>query len=263
MQAEKWFINGAPTYADRVWDGRPVEGLLFGTTGGPLRTAELAAALPAWRAHGLTFVAVHWQSNAVHRQSELAELEVVLEEADWHRMAVMLTLFDRVRAPQLQGEGAVLREASEVLEWLTAKGFRNVLVEVCRAGEHPDVRQPVLRPDPGDELLRLVRGAGIPAGACYSPGRLPPPAVVAASDFLLLNGADLGPAALARLVEEARWVEGYRPMPVLLVGTGASRSLEAAVAAYAGWCQTASGPPAPGARVGGPFPSGVRRVTGV
>ena len=53
-------------------------------------------------------------------------------------------------------------------------------------------------------------------GASFNGGRIPHPAVAAASDFLLLHGNGVtDPERIAEMVRQARLLPTYRPMPIL------------------------------------------------
>lgn len=89
IQADKFLINGIPTYKDRSWQGYPMEGLLMNSrmvqgifddlnpettamwkypdTGkwDPDRnTKEFIKAMPEWRKHGLLAFTINWQGGS-------------------------------------------------------------------------------------------------------------------------------------------------------------------------------------------------------
>lgn len=89
IQGQKFFINGRPTYEGRIWNDRPVEGLLFNarmvqgifddlndaTHGNWIypdtkkwdpdrNTDEFVAAMPLWKAHGLLAFTVNLQGGS-------------------------------------------------------------------------------------------------------------------------------------------------------------------------------------------------------
>jgi len=95
IEGQRFLINGAPTYKDRVWKGAPIEGLLFNArmvqatfddwnpdtisywaypdTGvwDPVRnTAEFIDAMLSWREHGLIAITVNLQGGNAHAPHE-------------------------------------------------------------------------------------------------------------------------------------------------------------------------------------------------
>jgi len=107
IQGDQFFLNGRPTYAGRVWQGRKVEGLLFNArlvqgifddlnpetrgkwaypdTGrwDPERnTREFIAAMPEWRRHGLLCFTINLQGGSPMGYSA---------EQPWHNSALTET----------------------------------------------------------------------------------------------------------------------------------------------------------------------------
>lgn len=199
-------------------------------------TREFVAAMPEWRRHGLLAVAVNlqggspqgyskeqpWHNSAFKedgslRSEYLARMEKVLDRADELGMVVILGLFYFGQDERLKDEEAVKRGVDGALDWLTGKGYRNVLIEI---NNECNVRydHAILRPDRVHELIeRAKKHRGkFPVGTSYGGGKVPEPNVVKASDFLLLHGNGVkDPKRIAEMVRQARKVEGYRPMPIL------------------------------------------------
>ncbi len=95
IQADRFYIDGQPTYAGRVWRGYPIEGLLMnsrmvqatfddenpitrprwaypdtGQYDAERHTQEFIAALPTYRAHGLLAVTVNFQGGSPEGYSQ-------------------------------------------------------------------------------------------------------------------------------------------------------------------------------------------------
>jgi hypothetical protein len=197
-------------------------------------TAQFVAALPTYRKHGLLAVTLNlqggspqgyskqqpWHNSAFEadgrlRPADMARVGRVLDALDGLGMVAILGLFYFGQDERLTDEAAVVRGVDAALDWLTAGGWKNVLVEV---NNECNVRydHAILKPDRVHELIPRVRARGFLAGTSYGGGTVPGEAVVRASDFLLLHGNGVRePAKLADLVRRTRRVPGYRPMPVL------------------------------------------------
>lgn len=105
IDGEKFTINGEPTYKGRVWNGKPIEGLLLnsrmvqatfddanpetrqrwayadtGVWDAERNNREFVAAMPAWRRHGLLAITVNLQGGSPQGYSK---------EQPWHNSAFL------------------------------------------------------------------------------------------------------------------------------------------------------------------------------
>ena len=210
-----------------------------GTWDADRNTREFVAAMPEWRRHGLLAVTLNlqggspqgyskdqpWHNSAFTEAGDLRpeymkRLEPVLDQADELGMVAILGLYYFGQDQRLTDEEAVKRGVDNAIDWLFAKGYRNVLIEV---NNECNVRydHAILKPDRVHELIDRVKfrtkdGRRFLVGTSYGGGKVPEPNVVKSSDFLLMHGNGVkDPARIAEMVRQARNVPGYRPMPVL------------------------------------------------
>jgi hypothetical protein len=229
-------------------------------------TSEFLAEMPGWRKHGLLAVTLNlqggsprgysrdqpWHNSALNEDGSLdgkymARLARVIEKADELGMVVILGIYYFGQDERLKGEAAVLAGVDATVDWVVAKRYSNVLIEI---NNECNVRydHPVLQPNRVHELIRRAKGRSaakkcpLLVSTSFGGNTVPTPNVVQASDFVLLhgNGAN-NPARIGEMVRQTRKVEGYRPMPVLFneddhfdFGRQAN-NLAAAVAEYASW----------------------------
>jgi hypothetical protein len=210
-----------------------------GTWDADRNTREFVAALPAWRKHGLLAVTLNlqggspqgysrdqpWNNSAFAADGSLRpaytkRLQQVLDRADELGMVVILGLFYFGQDERLDDEAAVKRGVDNALDWLFARGYTNVLIEVnneCNVRYH----HAILKPDRVHELIDRVKarscgGRRFLAGTSYGGGTIPRANVVRSSDFLLLHGNGVkAPARIGEMVRQTRKVPGYRPVPIL------------------------------------------------
>jgi hypothetical protein len=201
-------------------------------------TREFLAAMPAWRAHGLLAFTLNlqggspqgysraqpWHNSAFEadgapRPSYLRRAAAILDRADTLGMAVILGLFYFGQDERLRDEAAVAAAADAATDWLLARGDRHVLVEIANEVDVPRYEHAILRPPRVHELVRRVRersGGRLLAGASMSGGAIPPPDLVAESDFLLLHGNGVSePDRIRAMVDACRALPAYRGQPVL------------------------------------------------
>lgn len=202
-------------------------------------TREFIAAMREWRRHGLLALTLNlqggspqgyskgqpWHNSAINADGSLQadymqRLERVLNEADRLGFAVILGLFYFGQDERLQDEKAVIRAVDESLGWLSARGYRNVLIEI---NNECNVRydHAILRPERVHELIERARrpradGHRFLVSTSYGGGTIPGEKVVRTSDFLLLHGNGVAqPGKIADMVRRTRKMPGYTPKPIL------------------------------------------------
>ncbi|XZE22033.1 hypothetical protein SH449x_001949 [Pirellulaceae bacterium SH449] len=292
IDGEKFFINGKPTYAGRIWNGKPVEGLLMNSRmvqatfddrnpetvsrwaypdtklwDADRNTAEFIAMMPEWRQQGLLAVTLNlqggspegysktqpWHNSAINADGTLdgktmARLTKVLDKADELGMVVILGLFYFGQDERVQDEAAVIAGVDAAIDWLIAKGYTNVLVEVNNECNVNAYDHEILKPDRVHELIERVKqrstvnGHRLLVSTSYGGNSIPRPNVVKASDFLLLHGNGVKePKRITEMVQQTRKVDGYRPMPILFNEDDhfdfekPENNFSAAVREYASW----------------------------
>ncbi|MFZ5494594.1 MAG: hypothetical protein ACOZE5_04575 [Verrucomicrobiota bacterium] len=202
-------------------------------------TAEFIAAMPAWRAHGLLAFTLNlqggspegyskgqpWENSAFApdgalRPAYLARLQRILDRADELGLAVILGLFYFGQDQRLADEAAVLRAIDGTVDWLHARGCRHVLLEI---NNECDIfyDHALLQPARVAEAIRRAQRPGpdgrrLLVSTSYKGGALPSPAVVAASDFVLLHGNGVHPPArIAQMVAAVKADPAFTPKPIV------------------------------------------------
>src|SRR5258706_5828411 len=137
-------------------------------------TREFAAAMPVWRKRGLISFTINleggspqgyskeqpWHNSAFTETGELrpvymGRLEKLLDRADELGMAPIVGFFYFGQAPRLQAEAAVVKAAENATDWLVAKGYTNVLIEIANESNQRSYAD-VIKPKRGGELIELV-----------------------------------------------------------------------------------------------------------
>ncbi len=229
-------------------------------------TREFIAAMPEWRRHGLLAFTINlqggspqgyskeqpWRNSAIDadgslRPDYLARLERIINRADQLGMVVILGYFYFGQDERLRDEAAVKRAVINATQWLHAKGWRNVLVEVNNECNVKAYDHDILKPDRVHELIKLVKattrgGRRFLVGTSYGGNTVPKTNVIEASDFLLLHGNGVtDPNRIAEMVAATRRDPAYRPMPILFNEDDhfdfdkPVNNMMKAVGAYASW----------------------------
>jgi hypothetical protein len=203
-------------------------------------TREFIAAMPEWRRHGLLSFTINlqggspegyskgqpWHNSAFDeggglRRAYLLRLSQILDRADELGMVPVVGCFYFGQDQRLKDEGALKHAVSNTGNWLLDSGYRNVLLEISNECDNQSYDHAILRPDRLPDLLQLAKsaqrgGRRLLVGASFNGGRIPHPAVAAASDFLLLHGNGVtNPERIGEMVSQARHLPTYRRMPIL------------------------------------------------
>ena len=292
IEGREFRVNGRPTYADRVYDGTTVQGLLFNSRmvqgifddrnaetrrrwaypDGPWdperNTREFIAAMPLWKANGLLAFTINLQGGSPEgysrsqpwlnssfetdgtlRADYMSRLERILDRADELGMVAIVGFFYQAQERQMDGADSVIRAADEAIDWLIAKGYTNVLVEVANEADNAGFKYDVVKPaGRAVELInrlkeRSNRASGqLLISTSLNGGKVPSDSLVRAVDFVLLHGNGVSdPARITQMVEETRKLPSYRGQPILFNEDDhfdfdkLENNLLAALRAYASW----------------------------
>jgi hypothetical protein len=204
-------------------------------------TAEFLDMMPTWRKHGLLAITLNlqggspegysktqpWYNSAINADGTLdekymARLAKVIDKADELGMVVILGLYYFGQDERVKDEKAVIAGVDAAVDWIIAKKYTNVLVEVNNECNVKAYDHDILKPERVHELIERVKKRSaeqkhpLLTGTSYGGGAVPKPNVVKASDFLLLHGNGVkDPKRITEMVQQTRKVDGYRPMPIL------------------------------------------------
>jgi hypothetical protein len=166
-----------------------------------------------------------WINSAFDSKGELKadymkRLEKILDRANNKGMVVILGIFYFGQDEVLSDETAVINAVDNTIEWLFAKNYRNILIEVDNETS-VGYDHAILNQDRVHELITRVKlkeqnGYRFLAGTSYGGRTIPHENVVGVSDFLLIHGNGVNdPAEITEMVKKTKSVKGYKPMPIL------------------------------------------------
>ena len=202
-------------------------------------TREFLAAMPAWREHGLLAFTINlqggspqgysrdqpWHNSAINADGSLRidfldRLARIIDRADELGMVAILGIFYFGQDQRLADEAAVKRAVDNTLDWVFARGYTNVLIEVnneCNVRYDHEILQPARVHELIEQVKSRTReGRRLLVGTSYGGNTIPKENVVRASDFLLVHGNGVKDLQrIAEMVRQCRAVPGYRPMPIL------------------------------------------------
>jgi hypothetical protein len=167
-------------------------------------------------------------------------------------MVPILGYFYFGQEPRFRDEQAIIKAAQAATDWILAKGYRNVLIEISNECDVASYKHAILKPARAHELIKMVqeRSKGkvnSPAGqllvsVSYGGGSIPTENVAEVADFLLMHGNGVGdPSRIRQMVDRCRSLKNYRGQPILFNEDDhfnfdqPDSNFLAAIGKYAGW----------------------------
>lgn len=203
-------------------------------------TREFISAMPEWRKHGVLGFTIclqggspegyskqqPWHNSAFRADGTLKpaymkRLQKILDRADSLGMVPIVGLFYFGQDQRLSGDAAAKRAVQESVDWLLARGYRNVLLEIANECDNRSYDIDIIKAPRIHELIDLAKsitraGRRLLTGASFNGNRIPTSNVIRASDFVIMHGNGVtNPPRIREMVDLVRKVDGYRPMPVL------------------------------------------------
>jgi hypothetical protein len=202
-------------------------------------TDEFVAAMTEWYAHGLLSFTINlqggspmgygnrdWHNSAYFEDGRLrpeymARLKKILDKADTLGMVPIVGLFYFGQDQHLADDNAVIRGATNVIEWLHSEGYKNILIEVANECDNNKYDRNILKADRIHELITLIKGLQkneyrYLVSTSYNGGSIPGENVVRIADFILLHGNGVHePEGITEMVRKTKEVNGFKPMPIL------------------------------------------------
>lgn len=203
-------------------------------------TREFLAAMPEWRANGLLSFTINLQGGSPEGYSKaqpwitggiapdgslkkdyMRRLQMILDKADALGMVPILGIFYFGQDQNVKDETAVKTAVRNTVEWVLAKGYRNILLEVANECDVKSYDHEIIKPARMPELIQLAKsishgGRRLLVGTSFGGGKIPTEQIAAASDFLLIHGNGVKePKRIREMAAQVRNLRSWRPMPVL------------------------------------------------
>jgi hypothetical protein len=117
----------------------------------------------------------------------------------------------------MKDEAAIVKATENATDWLLAKGYTNVLIEIANECNQASYAE-IIKPKRAAELIELVqkRSKGkFYVSTSLTGGQIPNEAIARSADFLLLHGNGQRVDRIGEMVKRTRAVAGYRGQPIL------------------------------------------------
>jgi hypothetical protein len=225
------FVSQVPIYASKG---------LKAVTVGMQGANPIAYSDPRWA--GQPWTISGYNADGSLKQSWMDRLERVLRATDDNGMVVILSLFYRFEDEDLADETAVKQAVDNVVDWLLAHPYRNVVIEVANESQSSGQwNHPILTTSRLPELMSRITsrsGGRLLVSGSLGPKGIPSDAWLAASDFVLLHANNQTVDTLKSMVDQLRAKPAYQAHPTPIVFNEDGRHvdhLDAAVAKGASW----------------------------
>ena len=214
-----------------------------------------------------------WNSGAFTENGDLKpafmkRVAKIIEAADEIGMIVCLGLFYFGQDERISDEKSVKTAVEKATNWILAKGYTNVLLEINNECDVPLYEHEILCPDRVHELINLAKsiskdGARLLVSTSFTRRMVPTEKVIASSDFILLHGNGMhDPVEITNRVEETRNANSYKGQPIFFNEDdhfefeNESNNFVAALEQRAGWGFFDPGPGAGGTAAYGNYVDG-------
>ncbi len=214
IQQDRWFLNGAVTYAGTKAEGRLMNvrmvNAVFEDTNRPAfdadaNTERFVRQIPEYLDHGVKAFTLNLQGGmpgyegAVNSGFDaegnlqtvyLGRVRRVIEACDQHGAVVILGCFYQRQDQHLRDDNAVRFGVTNVAQWLKGCGFTNVVLEIANEFGHGGFDHSILKTANGQaELIELARRTHpglLISTSGLGDGKIPKE-VAQAADFLLIH----------------------------------------------------------------------------
>ena len=214
IEGGRFFINGAVTYRGQSAEGRLMNVRMVNSVfedahrpsfDAAANTEEFVSRMHRYVGMGVRGFTLSLQGgypgyegarntaferNGALRSGYMARVARVIERADALGAVIVLSLFYQRQDQHLADEQAIRAGVLKVVDWIRARGYRNVILEVANEYGHSGFDHPVLRSDAGvASLIRLANNrypALLVSASSIRNGKATPQ-VAAASDLLLVH----------------------------------------------------------------------------
>jgi len=214
-----------------------------------------------------------WNSGAFTENGDLKpafmkRVAKIIEAADEIGMIVCLGLFYFGQDERISDEKSVKTAVEKATNWILAKGYTNVLLEINNECDVPLYEHEILCPGRVHELINLAKsiskdGARLLVSTSFTRRMVPTEKVIASSDFILLHGNGMhDPVEITNRVEETRNANSYKGQPIFFNEDdhfefeNESNNFVAALEQRAGWGFFDPGPGAGGTAAYGNYVDG-------
>ena len=214
-----------------------------------------------------------WNSGAFTENGDLKpafmkRVAKIIEAADEIGMIVCLGLFYFGQDERISDEKSVKTAVEKATNWILAKGYTNVLLEINNECDVPLYEHEILCPDRVHELINLAKsiskdGARLLVSTSFTRRMVPTEKVIESSDFILLHGNGMhDPVEITNRVQETRNANSYKGQPIFFNEDdhfefeNESNNFVAALEQRAGWGFFDPGPGAGGTAAYGNYVDG-------
>jgi len=201
---------------------------------------EFITAMPLWKSYGLNSFSLNMQGGSPFGygnikclnpgfnpdgsliEGYMKRLNKILKKADKLEMVVILGIFYFGQDQNIKDEKSVIAATNNLVDWLFAKKYRNVIIEINNETNKREYNHPILMPDRIHELIELVRnkkknGYRYLVGTSFPAVIIPTQKVIDASDLILFHGNALrAPAKFQTAIDKIKKIKGAQNKPFVI-----------------------------------------------
>lgn len=222
------------------------------------QTDEFVAMVPTYAAYGLNGVTISLQggrpalgeqvwintafrANGSLKDNYMSRMDRAIEALDDNGMVAIVTLFYFGQDENLSGEEAIKTAVDNTVDWILARGYENVVLEIANEVDHSEYDHAVLSKERVDELVVRARnrsGGTLLVSASLQGGRRPELDLREDVDFILVHGNGVDTPGISAMIDGIRSYSDFRASPMPIVFNEDSTNLanmNEAVSSGASW----------------------------
>jgi len=170
----------------------------------------------------------------------MSRLDQVIRAADANGMVVDVSLFYYKQVGRLTDSAAIQTGINNVVDWLDAGGYTNVLLETANECNIGGFSPPVDCASQPTTIANIQSRSGgkLKVSVSYTGGTIPDASVVAQEDFIELHGNSMSASGVAGMVATVKGMAAYQanPKPIIFNEDSTSvANLDATAQAGASW----------------------------
>lgn len=203
-------------------------------------TKEFIEAMPTWREYGLLGFTINlqggcpygycstqpWDNSAFAPDGSLRtdfmnRLELILDKADELGMVAIVGYFYFGQDERLATEENVKKAVVNATDWILAKGYTNVIVELNNECDVKAYDHDILKCENVHELIKIAKAVkkgerSLYVGTSHMGNSVPLPSVVEVSDFVLMHGNGvLKKERMKEMIDLVRAMDVYKNVPII------------------------------------------------
>ena len=208
-----------------LWKSKGLNGFTVGLQGGAPKSGSTGYKNSAFNGDGTL------------KPSYMTRLKNILDKSQELDMIVIVSMFYRTQVSIFEKYDNALKGFTNVLEWLKAGNYKNVIIEPVNECEFSEFKPVGLQCSQNvPSLIKLANSYGFPSGNSQKGGVVPTSAIIDASSVILIHGNGLSSnSEYKSFINKVKSSSKYRKQPIIINEAGTGSYLNYCISQGVGW----------------------------